>query len=326
LKIALAKPKKGTTTAKASSIMENLSKDSFSDSPIKKPSKAVIQPIVFTENVPAIKFDNSLEKDLSKHFKNVINELNIDKEYSQLQFNFEKYLTIYERSLIPTRSQKYVNQILNRFLNLELENFTKPKVIGSYASNCFSLKSSIDLIIYHDYKNLEVHLDPLIKILVDNIDSKDISIDITKLNNCDIVKFLINFEDLDIELKDRARFIFLLRPKDEVENSQINDFLNFHEKSFEDFKITFNSNFIRYNFTTLQRLLRAWRRKNELFFILPELLDWIILLKNSHSLSESVTLFINPQLMQVISFFIYKTGDINLPDEVTNYIKVKICY
>lgn len=47
------------------------------------------------------------------------------------------------------------------------------------------------------------------------------------------------------------------------------------------------------NFNSLRRLLRSWRRKFNLLFVKPELLDWVAYFYVKNTLSESV----------IISFF-----------------------
>jgi len=42
------------------------------------------------------------------------------------------------------------------------------------------------------------------------------------------------------------------------------------------------------NFNSLRRLLRSWRRKFNLLFVKPELLDWVAYFYVKNTLSESV--------------------------------------
>lgn len=246
----------------------------------------------------------------NENYKNIIqliNDLNKHNDQkSNLQRKFEIFCLKYERSLIPINDLNHIEKFLAKVFYTNKTfciHFDDPIIIGSFSGNCVSANNKvIDILLSHklDFKNFPYSVDILIKNFKNIICEFNVESDVKVHNKIDEINL-----DLEFVFQDRD-YSFNLLLREYEKNKKFIEYIKTHnELNTKEFKEPIQ------NFNILKRLFRSWRRKFELFFITPELLDWVIVYYCKNSIAESV---------------IFLTKKIRLPKFLVKFLKTtQIC-
>lgn len=216
-----------------------------------------------------------------------------------LLLNFERYSVVQEDYV---EIQKMLSLIFHSGKTISI-HFNNPMLIGSFQYDCANVYNLvIDILFYHQMKDVKESIDILLKnfkVLIKETTSELIFNIINRINetNMDIsVKIPNKNYSFRLLIRDEKFRPFITYLK--VHNSQVN-----HQ--------IINPT----NFNILRRIFRIWRRNNKLFFLNPELLDWIIRLHTQETLVSSVLKILNKGIKNFKEIF-KKIHDVTIPEVI----------
>lgn len=239
------------------------------------------------ESIAAVpcKVSGSLKKN-EEIMKDVNDFFDYGDFHGEKEMTLEFFLINFERSIIPVNEYLEVHKVLalifysNKTLSI---HFSNPTLAGSFQYDCpNSLNMSIDIILFHQIKPIEIKeaMEMLIskfKLILKDI-SSDFLVNITnRINSTNL--------DLHIRLKNKPySFKFLIRDE---EFKQFIYYLKTHNSRV--------SSGIKYPivFISLRRFFRIWRRQNKLTFIKPEVLDWLIKINLKETMSSTLLIIMD---------------------------------
>jgi hypothetical protein len=222
------------------------------------------------------------------HFKEIIQECEQLNATSNLQRRFEVYLAKKDRLSLPKYCRTDMQNIFTSLKNLS-PHFNIPILCGSFFLNVgHQYNQSIDVFVPHtnskeQFGQAYAYLISYFKKVLKEYQMKDIQYKI--ISKVDETNF-----DLEFEIKEISQlFIFRIR---DINIPSNNTYYNYLIRSKQDPSALVIPS-LKSCLTSVQRLMRIWRRKFNLLFINSDLLDVIIIKEMKISLSNSFIRFLN---------------------------------